>query len=53
MLTIFLFLLDKFPKAYDKFTDSFIYWGGAAALTVGTAIIADEADAAQDRSHRY
>lgn len=46
--------LKSWPKrAYDKFSDSFIYWGGAAALTIGTAVIADEADAAQDRSHRY
>ena len=33
--------------------DSFVYWGGAFALTIGTAIAADEADAAQDYSHRY
>jgi hypothetical protein len=33
--------------------DSGIYWGGAAVITVGTAILADEADAAQDRSHRF
>jgi hypothetical protein len=46
--------LKSWPKrAYDKFMDSGIYWGGAAMLTVGTAILADEADAAQDRSHRF
>ena len=32
---------------------SFVYLGGAGILTLGTAILADEADAAQDRSHRY
>ena len=40
-------------QAYDKFMDSFVYWGGAGVLTIGTAVLADEADAAQDRSHRY
>mmetsp|Transcript_23331 Transcript_23331/g.34565 ORF Transcript_23331/g.34565 Transcript_23331/m.34565 type:complete len:95 (-) Transcript_23331:181-465(-) len=46
--------VKSFPKrAYDKFSDSWIYWGGCAVLTVGTAVGADEADAAQDRSHRY
>lgn len=52
-LTISFCFLSYIFKAYDKFSDSFIYWGGAAALTIGTAVIADEADAAQDRSHRY
>ena len=33
--------------------DSFVYWGGAGIITIGTAMWADEADAAQDRSHRY
>mmetsp|Transcript_5209 Transcript_5209/g.6371 ORF Transcript_5209/g.6371 Transcript_5209/m.6371 type:complete len:95 (-) Transcript_5209:236-520(-) len=46
--------LRTFPKrAYEKFSDSFLYWGGCGILTIGTAVIADEADAAQDRSHRY
>mmetsp|Transcript_21970 Transcript_21970/g.30882 ORF Transcript_21970/g.30882 Transcript_21970/m.30882 type:complete len:95 (+) Transcript_21970:56-340(+) len=43
-----------FPKrAYDKFMDSFVYWGGASILTVGTTVLADQADAAQDYTHRF
>eukprot|EP00979_Chaetoceros_neogracilis_P006789 scaffold1388_cov267-Chaetoceros_neogracile.AAC.26 len=46
--------VKTFPKrAYDKFMDSFVYWGACGVLTVGTAVGADAADAAQDRSHRY
>jgi hypothetical protein len=33
--------------------DSGLYWGGALVITFGTAKLADEADAAQDRSHRF
>mmetsp|Transcript_3302 Transcript_3302/g.3850 ORF Transcript_3302/g.3850 Transcript_3302/m.3850 type:complete len:98 (+) Transcript_3302:40-333(+) len=46
--------LKTFPKrAYDKFMDSAVYWLGAGAVTIGTVIWADKADAAQDFSHRY
>jgi hypothetical protein len=30
-----------------------IYWVGTTAIVAGTAILSDEADAAQDFSHRY
>ncbi len=33
--------------------DAFPYWGTAGAIVIGTATLADEADAAQDRSHRF
>jgi hypothetical protein len=33
--------------------DAFPYWGGAGAIVIGTTVLADEADAAQDRSHRF
>ena len=46
--------LRTFPKrAYEKFMGSFVYWGGAAVLTLGTASLSDAADAAQDRTHRF
>ena len=46
--------LRTFPKrAYEKFMGSFVYWGGAAVLTLGTASLSDAADAAQDREHRF
>jgi len=46
--------LRTFPKrAYEKFMGSFVYWGGAAALTLGTASLSDSLDAAQDREHRF
>ena len=32
---------------------SFVYWGGAAVLTLGTASLSDSLDAAQDREHRF
>ena len=46
--------LRSFPKrAYEKFMGSFVYWGGAAVLTLGTASLSDSLDAAQDREHRF
>ena len=46
--------LRTFPKrAYEKFMGSFVYWGGAAVLTLGTASLSDSLDAAQDREHRF
>eukprot|EP00552_Chaetoceros_brevis_P003779 CAMPEP_0197737970 /NCGR_PEP_ID=MMETSP1435-20131217/11909_1 /TAXON_ID=426625 /ORGANISM="Chaetoceros brevis, Strain CCMP164" /LENGTH=94 /DNA_ID=CAMNT_0043326677 /DNA_START=5 /DNA_END=289 /DNA_ORIENTATION=+ len=46
--------LKTFPKrAYEKFTDAGMYWVPTGVATVGIVIATDEADAAQDRSHRY
>mmetsp|Transcript_13006 Transcript_13006/g.17890 ORF Transcript_13006/g.17890 Transcript_13006/m.17890 type:complete len:99 (+) Transcript_13006:83-379(+) len=46
--------LRSFPKRfYDKFTGSFLYWGGAGAVVIGTAVASDAADAAEDFSHRF
>lgn len=46
--------LRTFPKrAYDKFMDSGFYLITTGAIVIGTAAWADEADAAEDRSHRY
>jgi len=44
----------SFPKrAYDKFTDSVVYWAGSAVIVLVTAHLSDAADAAQDREHRF
>ena len=43
----------KIKKAYEKFTDSALYWIGAGGITIGTAVVADKLDAQQDFSHRY
>mmetsp|Transcript_21653 Transcript_21653/g.31366 ORF Transcript_21653/g.31366 Transcript_21653/m.31366 type:complete len:99 (+) Transcript_21653:81-377(+) len=46
--------LRTWPKrAYEKFMGSFIYWGGAGGIVIGTAILSDAADAAEDFSHRF
>mmetsp|Transcript_17802 Transcript_17802/g.17188 ORF Transcript_17802/g.17188 Transcript_17802/m.17188 type:complete len:98 (+) Transcript_17802:58-351(+) len=46
--------LRTFPKrAYDKFMDSGAYLIGTAIIVIGSAAAADEADAAEDRSHRF
>mmetsp|Transcript_40027 Transcript_40027/g.81735 ORF Transcript_40027/g.81735 Transcript_40027/m.81735 type:complete len:95 (-) Transcript_40027:229-513(-) len=46
--------LRSFPKrAFDKFSDTFMYWGGAGVIVFGTAAWSDAADAAQDREHRF
>eukprot|EP00555_Chaetoceros_dichaeta_P015607 CAMPEP_0198253552 /NCGR_PEP_ID=MMETSP1447-20131203/3960_1 /TAXON_ID=420782 /ORGANISM="Chaetoceros dichaeta, Strain CCMP1751" /LENGTH=88 /DNA_ID=CAMNT_0043939271 /DNA_START=80 /DNA_END=346 /DNA_ORIENTATION=- len=43
-----------FPKrAYDKFTDAAVYWGLTGIAVIGVTVLADEADAAEDRTHRY
>ena len=33
--------------------DASVYWGTCAIFTLGVGVLTDEADAAQDRSHRY
>jgi len=46
--------IRTFPKrAYDKFTSDSHYWGTCGIAVIGTAILSDKADAAQDFSHRY
>mmetsp|Transcript_1913 Transcript_1913/g.2675 ORF Transcript_1913/g.2675 Transcript_1913/m.2675 type:complete len:102 (+) Transcript_1913:49-354(+) len=46
--------LKTFPqRAYDKFVNSFMYWGTTAGIVVGTVIWADAVDAAESFSHRF
>ena len=40
-------------KSYDKFMENGIYWIATTAIVAATGILSNEADAAQDRSHRF
>mmetsp|Transcript_33164 Transcript_33164/g.48627 ORF Transcript_33164/g.48627 Transcript_33164/m.48627 type:complete len:99 (-) Transcript_33164:289-585(-) len=46
--------LRTFPKlAFQKFTRSVPYWGSAAAVVIGTGVIGNSLDEAEDFSHRF